>query len=242
MSIVEPIPIVSEKEAHAAIEAKLVAFNNNKNDLLKVLRDGCKSGPTSKPFDADKSWNEITCLARLYFWGKVMKQNTMPTRDRIKRLRHLAKALRNAHGLARRAIGDGVGDDLYCAWFTHKEPPRSAIKIEKDGSSILTRMADEIKEAVVALEKLKVVSDAALAAIDTQSNTGRPMLLPRDCIQGLARVYRNGTGLKPGRGDGPFAEFAYHFMVAVGQTDFDYRSLIDAIQDAHQRFKPSCFD
>ena len=41
---------------------------------------------------------------------------------------------------------------------------------------------------------------------------------------------------------GPFADFAYEFMTAVGQTGFDYGSLTDAIQDAHQKFNPSWFD
>jgi hypothetical protein len=172
-----------------------------------------------------------------------MEHDTLPTRERITRLNHLSKALRKALGITQRAISDSVGDDLYRAWFvTKKIPLTSALQIDKDGSSILTRLADEINEMVEALAKLEAISRAAKAAIDLPSKTGRPPLLPRGCIQGLARVYRTSSGARPGRGNGPFAAFAYAFMTAVGQTGFDYRSLIDAIQDAHQKFKPSWFD
>jgi hypothetical protein len=98
-----------------------------------------------------------------------------------------------------------------------------------------------MKEMATALAKLETVARAA-AANDKPDKAGRPTLLPRDCIQGLARVYRSSTGSKPGRGNGPFADFASEFAKAVGKTGFSRRSLIDAIQDAHLRFAPSWFD
>ena len=229
-------------EAQAPIAAKLTVFNKHRKTLLNRLRNGCKKGPASAAFDANKSWNDLTQIAQLFFWDQVMKQDMLPTRDRIKRLNRLAIALRQAHGLARRAMGDSVGDDLYRAWFAQKNISLiSANQIDKDGSSILTRTANEIKEAVASLATLEAAARAAATTTDVLSKKGRPALLPRGCIQGLARVYRSSTGSKPGRGAGPFADFAYEFMIAVGQTG-DHESLTGAMQDAHRQFTPSWFD
>jgi hypothetical protein len=208
-------------------------------NLLKVHKK-------SAPFDGGKSWRDLTQLARLYFCGQAMEQNVLSPRERIKRLRQLARTLRQAHGLTQRAMSDSIGDDLYRAWFALNISPISVIQIDEidkdDGSSILTRIADDIKQMAKALARLKTLSHAAATATDVLSKGGRPVLLPRDCIQGLARVYRTSTGAKPGRGAGPFVDFASGFAVAVGKTGFSRRSLIDAVQDAHLQFRPSWFD
>jgi hypothetical protein len=173
-----------------------------------------------------------------------MEQDNPPARDRIERLRKLNRALRQAHGLSRRAIDDYVGDDLYRARCSQRNislVSATQMDMDKDGSSILTRVADEIKQMVEALATLEAMSRVAVNNIKP-SKTGRPALLDRDCIQGLARVYRCNTGTRPGRGSGPFANFVSEFMAAVGQTGFRHASLIDAIQDAHRRSKPSWFD
>jgi hypothetical protein len=172
-----------------------------------------------------------------------MEQHALPKRERVKRLHQLAKTLREAHGLTQRAMRDNLGDELFRAWFTLKMISIEQIdEIDRDGSSIVTRVTDEIKEMTGSLARLEAISRAAAASANVLSKTGRPTLLPRDCIQGLARIYRTSTGATPGRGSGPFADFAYEFMIAVGQTDFDYRSLTGAIQESHQQIKPSWFD
>jgi hypothetical protein len=240
VSVFQPKQIVSKKEAHAPIAEKLAAFTEHRADLLEKLQEGYKSGPQSQPFDEGKSWRDLTRVAELYFWSEVMKP--MPNAERSNRLRQLVRALRLARGLTDRAMTDGVGDALFVAFCTQKGiKPYPALPIEKDGSTVLTRCLDEIKGMATALATLETVARAA-AAKDKPDKTGRSALLPRGCIQGLARVYRNSTGTKPGRGAGPFADFAYEFMIAVDQTGFEYESLIDAIQDAHRQFKPSWFD
>jgi hypothetical protein len=230
VSLFQPIPIVSKKEAQAPVAAKLAAFKKHKRDLLNKLQNECKSNPHSRRLDEGKSWRDLCQLAQLYLWGEVGKPDSMSGAERGKRLRQLSAALRRARGLTDRAMKDEVGDLLYVAFCT-----------EKDGSFALTRRVDEIKEMATALATLETVARAA-AANDRPNKAGRSTLLPRDCIQGLARVYRSSTCSKPGRGAGPFADFASEFMVAVGQTRFSRTSLIDAIQDAHRRFKPSWFD
>jgi hypothetical protein len=243
MSQFSPISIVSKKVSHAPIAKQLAAFEEHKRTLINMLQKGHKTGPDSEQFDADKSWGGITRLARLFFWSQVIEQNALPTSERIKRLQRLSRALRQALGVTRRAIGDSIGNDLYRAYFARKMISlTSALEIDDGNSSDLTRTADEIKEMVGALDTLEVISRAAANTADVLLKTGRPALLPGACIQGLARVYRTSTGAKPGRGAGPFADFAYEFMTAVGQTNFDYRSLTDAVQEAHRQFKPSWFD
>lgn len=240
MSVFQPITIVSKTEAHAPIAKQLAAFGQHKKALLANLLK------VHEPFDADKSWRDLTQLARLYFWGQSMEQNALAPRERIKRLHQLAKALRQAHGLTQRAMSDSIGDELYRTWFALNISPISAIQIDeidKDyGSSILSHIADDIKQMAKALARLNTLSHAAATAADVLSKGGRPVLLTRECIQGLARVYRTSTGAKPGRGAGPFADFAAGFALAVGKTGFSRRSLIDAIQDAHLQFGPSWFD
>ena len=154
----------------------------------------------------------------------------------------LASALRRAHGSAERALRDDVGVGLWRAFVVKTygcTKKALAAPRKKDRPSPLIRAEDDIKGMVEAIATLEKAADAAKANVPRE--TGRPLLLPRDCIQGLARVYRSSTGLKPGRGSGPFAEFVSEFMIAVGQTKFEYESIIYAIKDAHRKFKPSNF-
>jgi hypothetical protein len=241
------IEIVERTRAwQSPIAAECAAFEEHKEILLVKLRKRQKLGSKSDQFDAIQSWHDLTQLAKLYFFERLMNQETMVAADSTKRLRQLATALRHARNLVNMAMRDDVGANLFKAWLgaqniTKDSPIILEIK-DKQATSILIRATDKMKQAVEGLTALEIAASAALLATDVLPKQGRPPLLPRDCIQGLARVYRTSTGAKPGRGSGPFADFAYEFMTAVGQTGFDYRSLIDAIQDAHQQFKPSWFD
>jgi hypothetical protein len=234
------IEITKDGLAPIAFPEKMAAFDQHKKVLLANLRKVNSRKP--EPLDADKSWRDLTHLARLYFSWRKSEQGAMPGAERRERLHQLASALRLARGLTDRAIKDDVGIYLYKSWCAKSGiQPNLEVPVGKDGSSILTRKADEIKQMAAALATLQTIAQTALAN-DKPDKAGRSALLPRDCIQGLARVYRNSTGTKPGRGAGPFADFASEFMVAIGQTGFSHTSLIDAIQDAHRRFKPSWFD
>jgi hypothetical protein len=236
VTLFQPIPIVTRKEARAPISAKTAEFEKQRQNLLNKLRRGSRTNP----LDETASWRELCRLAELYF--RIDVSAAMSSTELRKRLGTLADALRKARNLMDRALNDDAGNYLYRAWCAKNGIQlNSTVPIELDGSSALTRGVDEIKEMTTALAKLEEVAHAA-AASDKAVTAGRPALLPRDCIQDLARVYRKSTGSKPGLGAGPFADFAYEFMTAVGQTGFSRRSLIDAMQDAHRLFKPSWFD
>lgn len=240
MSDFQPTPIVSSKEAHAPIAKKFAAFQKHRKSLLDILRNEHKSRLPSRPFNGSNSWRDLSELAKLYFWDEV--RVTMSGPEHRKRLRQLATQLRKASGLTDRAMKDELAISLRVAFYAERGiDHHSTVLIEKDGSSALTRLVDEINEMATGLAKLETIARAA-AAKDRCNRVGRPALLPRGLIQGLARVYRSNTGSKPGRGDGPFAKFAAEFALALGKKGFTRSSLVDAIQDAHLQFNPSWFD
>jgi hypothetical protein len=223
-------------------DARLAAFDRHKAALLAHLRNVHKRGLKSEPFDADKSWRDLTRLVQFYFWWTKMKQETMPAADRVERLRELEKALGRARGMADKAMQDDVGLDLFGAWFAGTNIPLASVVLDDGGSSVLTRIADEIKNVVASLATLETA--AHRAAHDVRTERGRPKgtsVLPSDYIIALADLYRRSTGLKPGAGDGPFARFVGAFLTAIGRRDdiLD-ASINDAIKDArtHSRQNP----
>lgn len=245
MNSVWDIEIVERTSAwQSTIASELAAFDDRKDALLDKLRRGYKLGSNSDPFDANQSWRDLTHLAKMYFYERNIRGTTIAPADSVQRLRKLERVLHRAHNLVARAMRDEVGVDLFMGWLGAKEITKgSPLDFEIDDkktSSVLIHAADAMKEVVSGLAILEAV--AAAAATNAISKVGRPALLPRHCIQGLARVYRKSTGGKPGRGAGPFADFAFEFMIAVGQIGFQYESLIEAIQRAHREFKPSWFD
>jgi hypothetical protein len=203
--------IVSRKAARAPIAGKLTSFAKHKKALLDNLRAMYERGLKSEPFDPDKSWCSLTQVAELYFWWLVMKEETVPVADRVKRLRQIAEALGRARGL----IDKAVGNDLFRGWCAEAGIAPAVYGLTEQGS-ILTRVADELENAVANLSTLERA--AHRAAHDMRPSRGRPkgtIVLPLDCISGLARVYRTSTWLKPGAGNGPFARFVHAFLTAV---------------------------
>jgi hypothetical protein len=187
----------------------------------------------TEPFDTDKSWRSLTRVAEFYFWRVVMKEETMPVADRVKRLRQLAKVLGRARDLMDKAMQDDIGTDLFRGWCAEANISPASVILGKDGSSVLTRVADEIEDVVASLDTLETAASRAVNNIHT--GRGRPkgtVVLPLEYVCALADVYRTSTGLKPGAGDGPFARFAHEFLAAVGQRVLEYRSVVDVIKDA----------
>jgi len=201
-----------------AIEEGLAAFDQHKEALLAILREVRKRDLKSEPFDADKSWRDLTRLAQLYFERARTKQETIPAGDRVKRLDKLAKALDRAHAMADKAMRDDVGNDLFSAWWDETYKPGDPVFLNDDGSSVLTRIADEIKKAVAGLATLETA--ARTAVHDVRLRRGAPEgigVLPPEYVIALAEVYRKSTGLEPDPGDGRFAQFVREFLVAIGQ-------------------------
>src|SRR4030081_563381 len=53
---------------------------------------------------SENAWLELASIAKLYLWGELLKQETVPPNERFKRLRQLAKALGRAYDLAYQAL------------------------------------------------------------------------------------------------------------------------------------------
>jgi len=228
----EPIPDAEMEELKAEIDAGLAAFEQHKISLLERLQNVYQRGPKSEPFDAEKSWRGLTSLAGLYFWRARLKQDTVPAARRVERLRDLARTLGRARRQAEMAMRDDVGDDLFSAWC------EANVRYDIDPTPPLTlvRIDHEFEKVIVSLAALETA--ACRAADEVPKARGRPKgsaFLSRGFIEGLAGVYQNSTGSKPGAGDGPFARFVYGFLTALGRGNIEYDSVVDAIKDTRDR-------
>lgn len=227
----------SREEAYAPIAPQMIAFNGHKEEILSKLREGRGRSARSKPFDEERAWRDISRFAEMHFWSAIGEQATTSPAERFKQLRRVGRTLDRAHTLVSWMMQEDIGCDLFRAWFAvTKIPMASAMSIFDDGSSVATRMADEIQSAVAGIATLSTAAFTAAAANTGPPKAGRPPLLSRDRIQALERVYERNTGSKPGRGSGPFADFVFEVIRAVNPPDFEflYDSVVDAIKTAHR--------
>jgi hypothetical protein len=227
----EPVPDARTEAAKATIEVGLAAFEEHKEAILAILRNVHGRGLKSEPCDQDKSWRHLTSLAGICFWWATVKQVVVPAAQRRERLHDLATALGRARRMAEKAMQDEVGNDLFSAW--HEANVR--YDLDPTGPLTLVRIDHEFAKLIAGLATLQTA--ARRAADDVRPKGGRPKggFFPRGCIEGLAAVYLNGTGLTPGAGDGPFARFVMKFLTAVGRDDIEYEIVIDAIKNERQR-------
>jgi hypothetical protein len=228
----EPVPDVRIEAVKVTIKAGLDEFEGHKKALLGILHNMHGRGTKSEPFDSDKAWCSLTRFAEIYFWRARTKQEIVPPAARASRLHELAKALGKARGLIDEAMQDEVGERLFSAWC--EENVR--YDIDLTGPLTLVRIDDEFDKAVAVLAALERA--AFRAADEVPKGRGRPKgtaILPSDFIEGLAEVYQNSTGSKPGAGSGPFARFVHTFLTALGRGNIEYDSVVDAIKDARGR-------
>jgi hypothetical protein len=224
----EPVPDTRAEAVKAAIETSLTAFEKHKEALLAMLRNVYERGPKSEPFDADKTWHDLTLSARIYFWRGTVKQETMPTADCINRLRQIARALGRARRLADKQ--DDVRGALFSAWYDdnvrYDTVPTEPL--------VLVRFENEFDKVIAGLFAMETLAHRAVD--DLRKKGGRPKgtaVLQKDDIEGLAGVYRDSTNSIPGAGDGLFAKFVMKFQRALGcPSNLKYESVIDAIKDA----------
>jgi hypothetical protein len=227
----EPAPDAIVDAIKASIDAHLDAFERHKEDLLAVLRMAYERSPKTQPFDSNQSWQRLTTVASFYFWRDRVKQARMSNAARIKGLHEIAKALNYARTLIREAMPNEVGNDLRWAWW------QGTSEYAKAKGRFVDFLYIEGCFEKVAISLVALETAAARAAVDVPARVGRPKatgILPRGDIEGLATAYRDSTGLKPGAGRGPFARFVLVFLAALGRTNVQDESVIDAIKDARQ--------
>jgi hypothetical protein len=208
-------------------------FDQHKQDLLEALARGCARSHTVI-LNRETAWQDLRDLADLYFGDQKLQDQSTPVGSRKRQLGKLLKALHQAEKLSRQALEDDIGSDLFRAANVGPFLPSYY------GSSAPERKAAEIKAMVDAITNLERLALSALQTLNARApaDRGRAMLFPRDCLQGLGRIYYENTGAIPGRGlGGPFADFAHEFFIAVGLKKFSYDSLVEAIKDAHRCYK-----
>jgi hypothetical protein len=134
--------------------------------------------------------------------------------------------------LVKKAIEDGIGDDLIKPWFdvTYDRP---ALAVIQEDPLIGGRIYKQIAIAVASLATLEKA--AQRAAENARSGPGRPKgpsVLPRsEVIIGLAAAYRRSTGLKP-TASKVFTTFAQKCLTALSGKDINYNSLREAVKRA----------
>jgi hypothetical protein len=228
-----------EVERLAPFAAELAAFSAHKQTLLDNLHKVHERCPKSEPFDEDESWRALT-RAAIWCFKRRKIETVLPARRR-ERLRDLAKALRRSHRMAHKAMQDDVGFDLFRGWCDEANiSPTSPQVLNANGSSVLTRIADQIKEVVASLATLEAAASRAARGVSMRA--GRPRgtgIFPLDDITALARIYQRSTGQKPIMGAGPFAQFVEEFLNAIGRgddtsRDYVFEALKYARKQAHK--------
>jgi hypothetical protein len=234
----------TEKAVRNAIEADLLKFEGHKKALLTVLRGARKPKSASKAFQEGKWWLRLINLAYIFYWEARVKDETMPSGDRAKRLHILARALGKARSLTNEAMGHEFGGNLFSAWQEEiSEPPVSVVR-NADGSLALLQNAEKMfKKQVAGLAALEIAAQkAGDAARRERVGGGRPKgtALPAAYILALADFYRKSTATKRATGDGSFPKFVRTFLDAVGQQGrITERHLIGMIDDAFVQARKS---
>jgi hypothetical protein len=222
---------LSLQAERALIAKKLVLFSQHKRDLVDSLQNMYERGLKTRPFEYDKSWDDLTYVAESYFRLAQIRQRALPAAERMKCLQQLAQTLSRARKLSDKAKRD-VGSDLFRGWCAEAKIAPVFYPLSSEGS-VLTRVFDDIENAIANLGSLERA--ALRAAKNMRAVRGRPKnteILPPECVRALERIYRTRTGLRPGTGKGPFARFVYDFLTAIGQRVVKYESVVDMIKAA----------
>ena len=158
----------------------------------------------------------------------------MSSANREARQRAIADALKRARSLIEEAMLDEVGDDLFSAWSDKANLPLASVARNYDGSLGMARPADEMfKKVVAGLVDLETA--AGRAADEAHQGRGRPpgaRVLPVGYIEALAVQYLNSTGSRPGPSRGPFVNFVYAFLAALGRANISEGYVVELIRDA----------
>jgi hypothetical protein len=215
--------------------SKFVVFERYRGKLLKHLRSEHQRRLRPGPFDELECWNELARCTKLYLWDEISAGSTVPSADRFRQLRRLGRLLQQARALSDQTTQKDIRCDLFRAFVKNKRSLECALSSTVE-NSVTSRVMEELNAAIRALAILEDAAYTAAADCAVAPKTGRPPILPADCIQGLARIFRASTGSRPGRGHGPFARFVFDFATAVGR-DFSDDSIIDAIKNADRQHK-----
>ena len=100
-------PNARKKAVGAEIAVRKTNFERHKEELLNPLRELHERSPKTKPFDENNAWRDLKVLAYVYLRNEaeVSQEHAMtPAGDRVKLLRQLGNALRDARCMADEAM------------------------------------------------------------------------------------------------------------------------------------------
>jgi hypothetical protein len=204
MSGGEDYPLDDETKAlNAAIEARLTAFDQRKDEILRHLQEVCERRPKTKSFDPGTAWRHIRMHAWSYLQNAVRREMA-PNFGWVKELRHLENLLKEA-----RCVFGKVRGPVFVEWCeTHGNPDFT--------DPIIEVYADRFDELLLGME-----TAASRAAEQMRRKPGAPRGASEQQIElivNLEHAYQSITGKSGGAGCGPFARFVKDFFGALGRA------------------------
>jgi hypothetical protein len=194
------------------IEARLIAFDRHKDDLLCHLKV-CEQ-------QSDEAWRHIRLFARRCLLEEADAETRNGTPDQVKQLRRLENIL----GKARAAL-DEIRGPVFVKWCEARGNPDFLCP----SMAAYENKFDELTAGIADLE-----TAASRAAEDARRKPGKPRgtgVLNSDFIVSLEHAYRSITG-KPGTASrGQFAQFIVKFMGALGRK-IEIEAVVQAIRTA----------
>jgi hypothetical protein len=242
-----PVHDAGTEDFKRMIDTLLAQFGSHEETILSFLRSAYDGGAEVAPFDARRAWHGIEGLAHRYYVREWVKREARSSADREARFREIGGTLGRAREMIDEATSaPDLADDLIWAWW------EGTSEFSEARGAFVDLLYIE-REFEKVLESLATLTAGAIRAADrVHKGRGRPRgtsVLPQDYIIGLASVYRNSTGSKPGAGQGPFAWFVSAFCSAIGRQVITDATVIDAIKDARSHllqnpsgWGPSPFD
>src|SRR5581483_1719464 len=217
------------------IDRKLSSFSQQKEQLLSLLfTDYDQSRP---PDDYHDAWSRIETTAYKYFARQVLKQSVTESRE----ARYRAISTNSKRARERLEKGRDLGRlsrNKMKEWLEGTKGLTEATNEFSDQLYDEVGFVREIEKAIKSLRELETAANEA--ANGAQKGRGRPRgtsLISWNYIYALAIDYQRSTGRRAGAGSGPFARFVCKFLEAVGQSDFEPESLIDAIKSTRTKVR-----
>jgi hypothetical protein len=193
-------------------EARLTAFDQHKDNLLRHFQNVCK--PKTRAFDPNQVWSSLKFWAWQYLLDEARaNKERMRTLAavRIARLRHLGKILKEAH----RALDEAKHYDdsaLFGEWCELE-----GLRGSTDDGVYESIFAELFKYLIVQLAKLETATSRAAEQVRQKpGRPGRMQARQTRLIVSLEHVYRRTTGKHGPAGRGPFAQFVTEFLDALG--------------------------
>jgi hypothetical protein len=190
-------------------------FEKRKPAILASLRAAHQQGPSTQPFNEKGALDDLKMFSCVYIGRVFADKLTRPSPDIRERFNKLAVDLEQVD-VALGELLDG----------------RELRYVLDAGEKIGVEVIQDICISLKSLPALATAVRAACKGIPLKRGRPRDRALWPAEAEGLAELYAEHTGCKPGSGEGPFARFVYSVVSALGQN-VSKGHVIDVIKGAH---------